>query len=73
MEKTPAFMLKIEKKIQSELNRFEGFLYDHRSEVGGWLAKRGYYKGPLTYEMLDREWFPLEKGEHIGGKDFNRL
>ncbi|WP_313180136.1 alpha-mannosidase [Lacrimispora sp.] len=63
-------MLTIEKKIQSELNRLEGLLYYHRTPVECWLAKRGFYKGPGEYEMLDEEWFSLPKGEHIGGKDY---
>ena len=63
-------MLKIEKKIQSELNRLEGLLYYHRAPFCGWKAKRGFYKGPGQYEMLDEEWFSLSEGEHIGGKDY---
>lgn len=63
-------MLKIEKKIQSELNRLESFLYYHRTPVEDWMAKRGFYRGPERYEMLDEEWFFLREGEHIGGKDY---
>ena len=32
-------MLKVEKKIQSEINRLEQMLYRHRTPVKGWQSK----------------------------------
>ena len=48
-------MLKVEKKIQSEINRLEQMLYRHRTPVKGWMAKQGYYRHPEEYEMMDGE------------------
>lgn len=62
-------MLKIERKIESELKQLEGRLYRHRTPVGGWQAKRGFYRRPETYEMMDGEAFELSPGTHIGEKD----
>lgn len=62
-------MLKIEKKINAELRRMEHLLYCHKTPVENWMAKRGYYRGPEHYEMVDEEWFLLPEGRHIGEKD----
>lgn len=62
-------MLKIEKKIQSELNRLERMLYKSKTPVNGWMARTGYYRHPENYEMLDEQWFPLQEGEHAGKRD----
>lgn len=62
-------MLKVEKKVRAELRRMEELLYEHKTPVTGWMAKRGYYKKPECYEMVDQEWFALSEGRHIGEKD----
>ena len=63
--KEEAYMLKVEKKIQSEINRLEQMLYRHRTPVKGWMAKQGYYRHPEEYEMMDGEWEELAKGIHV--------
>ena len=62
-------MLKVEKKIQSELNRLEQMLYRHKTPVKGWMAKEGYYRHPEEYEMMDGEWEELPEGIHVGKPD----
>ena len=62
-------MLKVEKKIQSEINRLEQMLYRHRTPVKGWMAKQGYYRHPEEYEMMDGEWEELAEGIHVGSPD----
>ena len=67
--KEEAYMLKVEKKIQSEINRLEQMLYRHRTPVKGWMAKQGYYRHPEEYEMMDGEWEELAEGIHVGSPD----
>ena len=62
-------MLKVEKKIQSEINRLEQMLYRHRTPVKGWMAKQGYYRHTEEYEMMDGEWEELAEGIHVGSPD----
>ena len=62
-------MLKMEKKIQSELNRLATMLYRHITPVKGWMAKGGYYRQPNDYEMRDEEWSLLPEGVHVGQPD----
>ena len=62
-------MLKIEKKIQAEINQLNGRMYRHHSPVDGWMMKRGYYKGPEKYEMVSSHWEELPMNRHVGEKD----
>lgn len=64
-------MLKIEKKINAEINRLEDRIYFHPVPLEGWMVRRTYYKNPGIYENADEDtlWRELPFGEHIGKKD----
>ncbi len=62
-------MLKIEKRIQTELARLEGRLYAQKKPVTGWQMKTGYYQGPGSYQMEISQWEELPEGRHVGKRD----
>lgn len=62
-------MLNIEKKIESELRRLGGLLFEDCRELVGWKEKRGFYKDPHSYHMLGQEWMDFLPGQHINTRD----
>lgn len=62
-------MLSVEKKINAEIKRLQNTIFEACREIGGWKAKRGYYKAPGTYEMLDEEWRDFPAGQRISERE----